>query len=175
MKAVLDRIKDSRGISRLAAILLAGVAAMCVLFIADGYIRHLQQAKLLFDQTQVANAIKLAKVQYMEDGEPDGITYYFDAERSEMVGWDQIGRINGYGRSSRAQNADAQTGAKGIPNTGGKNGGQFLAIAIENADDISARWQGHRLTAYDYTLMTPEERARLTTEQLGQIELDGSE
>ncbi|MGN0362685.1 MAG: hypothetical protein ACI4ET_07580 [Bilifractor sp.] len=165
--------KNSRGITTLTALLLIAVLCFCGLFIAQMYIHHVNDAKMTFDRNQVSNAIKAAKVQYMEDGFGDDVTYYFDAVNGRMLDWDEIDRIEGYGRSDRKHNADAQTGAKGIPNLGGKNGAQFLAISVEdNGNKVYARWQGHKLTAYDYTIMTASEKQRLNTEQIDQIRQD---
>ena len=41
---------------------------------------------------------------------------------------------------------------------------------MESDGTIHSRWQGQWLTGYDYELMTPGERERLTIEQLNQID-----
>ena len=168
----MRKCRESRGIAWITFVVLVLTIAISALFIWDGYMAHVNRAKLLFDQTQVSNAIKAAKVQYMQDGFPDGITYYFDAEGSRMTDWSKIGEIKGYGRSDEKHNTRGQTGALGIPNLGGKGGAQLLAITMEDEDTIFVRWQGQRLTYYDYDLMTEKERSRLTKEQWRQIELD---
>ena len=166
---------NKKGIANLTAILLIAVIVFCGLFVVQMYLRHLNDAKMTFDRNQVENAIKAAKVQYMEDGSDDDVTYYFDAVNSRMLGWDEIGKIKGYGRSDRKHNAKAETGAVGIPNVGGKNGGQFLALSVEEKGTVvHPRWQGHTLTAYDYTLMSVSEKRRLNTEQKDQIERDAA-
>ena len=66
---------------------------------------------------------------------------------------------------------DAETGAVGIPNLGGENGAQLLAITFEDDEHVNIRWQGNVLTPYDLELMTTAEQERLTTQQLNQIEL----
>lgn len=166
---------DKRGIANLTAILLIAVIFCCGMFAVQMYIRHLNDAKMTFDRNQVDNAIKAAKVQYMEDGFGDDVTYYFDAVNSRMLGWDEIGKIEGYGRSDRKHNANGETGAVGIPNLGGKNGGQLLALSVEDSGTVvHPRWQGHTLTAYDYTLMSVSEKRRLNTEQKDQIEKDAA-
>ncbi len=166
---------DKRGIANLTAILLIAVIFFCGMFAVQMYIRHLNDAKMTFDRNQVENAIKAAKVQYMEDGFGEDVTYYFDAVNSRMLGWDEIGKIEGYGRSERKHNANGETGAVGIPNLGGKNGGQLLALSVEDSGRVvHPRWQGHTLTAYDYTLMSVSEKRRLNTEQKDQIEKDAA-
>lgn len=168
-------IRNERGITNLTTVLLIAVIFFCGMFVVRMYVRHLNDAKMTFDRNQVENAIKAAKVQYMEDGFGGDVTYYFDSVNSRMLGWDEIGKIEGYGRSDRRHNANGETGALGIPNLGGKNGGQFLALSVEDSGTVvHPRWQGHTLTAYDYTLMTVSERRRLNTEQKDQIEKDAA-
>ncbi len=166
------KLRGRSGLSRLVFLLLCGIAAMLLLFIVEGYIRHLDDAKLTFDKDQVYEALELAKIQYLSEGCPAGITYYYDAERARMVPFDEIGNIVGYGRSSAAHNRHGETGALGIPNLGGRGGAQFLAIAIEDDNTFNVRWQGKRLTVYDESLMSAQELARLTEAQRLQIELD---
>jgi len=160
------------GMSVVVFILLCGIAAMLLLFVVDGYLGHLDDAKMTFDKDQVHEAMELARYQYLGDGCPAGITYYFDAERGKMVSFEEIGSIVGYGRSSAARNLHGETGAVGIPNLEGKGGAQILAIAVEDENTFNARWQGKRLTVYDESLMSPRERERLSEEQRLQIELD---
>ena len=170
-----DVCVNQEGIANLTAVLLIAVIVFCGIFAVQMYIRHLNDAKMTFDRNQVENAIKAAKVQYMEDGFGDDVTYYFDAVNSRMLGWDEIGKIEGYGRSDRKHNANGETGALGVPYLGGKIGGQFLALSVEeNGTVVHPRWQGHRLTVYDYTLMSVSEKRRLNTEQKDQIEKDAA-
>lgn len=169
---IKTKLRSCRGMTLPVLLLLCGIAAMLVLFIVEAYLGHLNDAKMTFDKDQVREAIELAKIQYLSEGCPAGTTYYFDAERAKMVPFDEIVNIVGYGRSSAAHNRHGETGALGIPNLGGRGGAQFLAIAIEDDDTVNARWQGHRLTVYDESLMSAQELARLTDVQRLQIEAD---
>ena len=169
---IRKKLRSRRGMTWPVLLLLCGIAAMLLLFAVEGYIRHLDDAKMTFDKQQVYEALELAKVQYLSEGCPAGTTYYYDAERAKMVPFDEIVNIVGYGRSDAAHNRHGETGALGIPNLGGRNGGQLLAIAVENDDTFNARWQGKRLTVYDESLMSAQELARLTDTQRLQIEAD---
>ena len=169
----MKKCRESSGITWITFLVLILTILLSGLFIVDGYINHLHHARLIFDQTQVSHAIKEAKIQYMQDGFPaEGITYYFDAEGSQMVDWTGISRITGYGRSDEKHNRRGETGAVGIPNLGGKDGAQLLAISVEDEDSITVRWQGNRLTYYDYSIMTEKEKGRLSTEQWRQVQAD---
>lgn len=170
--AIRRKLCSRRGVSTLVVLLLCGIAAMLVLFAVEGYLRHLDDAKMTLDKQQVHRALELARMQYLGDGCPNGITYYYDAERGKMVPFDEIGSIAGYGRCSARQNRRGETGALGIPNLDGEGGAQLLAIAVEDEDTFNARWQGKRLTVYDESLMSAAERSRLSDEQRLQIEVD---
>lgn len=166
------KLRSRCGMSIVVFLLLCGIVAMIALFVADGYMKHLDDVKMTLDKDQVHEAMELARYQYMGDGYPAGITYYYDAERGSMVSFDEIGNIVGYGRCSAEQNLHGETGAVGIPNLKGKGGAQILAIAVEDENTFNARWQGKRLTVYDESLMSALERARLTEAQRLQIDLD---
>lgn len=168
---IKEKIESRKGLSRLAAILLVAVIAMCVWFIAEAYQKHLHDARMTFDQDQVNVALRNARVQYLTDGCPAGITYYYDAENATFRSFDEVNLIHGYGRCYESENLHGETGAVGIPNRGGPDGAQFLAIAFEDGDHCVIRWQGRFLTPYDMELMSTAEQARLTTEQLQQIEI----
>ena len=169
---IRKKLRSRRGMTWPVFLLLCGIAAMLLLLVVEGYIRHLDDAKMTFDKQQVHEALELAKVQYLSEGCPAGITYYYDAEHARMVPFDEIVNVAGYGRSSASHNRNGETGAVGIPNLGGENGGQLLAIAIENDTTFNVRWQGKRLTVYDESLMSKEELARLSETQRLQIEVD---
>lgn len=169
---IRTKLRGCRGMSSLVVLLLCGIAAMLLLFIVEGYIRHLDDAKMTFDKDQVHEALELAKIQYLSEGGGGPVTYYYDAEHGRMVSFDEIGSVVGYGRCSAAQNRHGETGAVGIPNMGGRNGAQILAIAVENDNTFNVRWQGKRLTVYDESLMTEQELSRLTDVQRLQIEAD---
>ena len=169
---IREKLRSCRGLSRIVFLLLCGIAAMLLLLVAEGYLRHLDDAKMSFDKQQVHRALELARIRYLGDGCPAGITYYYDAERGEMVSFDEIGDIVGYGRCSAAQNRHGETGALGIPNLDGEGGAQLLAIAVEDENTFNARWQGKRLTVYDESLMSAAERQRLSDTQRLQIEVD---
>ena len=168
---IKERLKSRSGIAWLTAILLAAVIAMALWFVVDAYREHLKDVRMTFDRDQVATALRNAKVQYLTDGCPYGITYYYDAERVTFCSFKEIEQIKGYGRCYKDENLHGETGAPGIPNLGGKDGAQLLAISFEDESHVSIRWQGRFLTPYDMELMTTAEQARLTTEQLDQIEI----
>lgn len=170
--AIKEKLHSRHGISTAVALLLCGIAAMLLLLVVEGYLRHLDDAKMTFDKQQVHEALELARMQYLGDGCPGGITYYYDAERGKMVSFDEIGDIVCYGRCSAKQNRRGETGALGIPNLGSEGGAQLLAIAVEDEDTFNARWQGKRLTVYDESLMSAAERERLSDTQRLQIEVD---
>jgi len=174
-KPIMKKLKSSAGIALIFFILITGILAVSVSILIYGYRQHLRQAKLMFDQEEVDEAIAAAKVQYIQDGSPGGVTYYYDEAAKKVYdakGFKGAVPITGYGRSAERENRKGQTGAAGIPNRGGKDGGQFLAIAVEGDDQVSARWQGPLLTQYDYELMTHDEKLRLTNDQKDQIEQD---
>jgi hypothetical protein len=186
-----SRLCSENGVARLIVLLTVAVIAVYACFAAAGYIQHLNDAKMTFDSEEVDEAKALAKHQYVLDGASGGITYYYDADGKKLTDASTYkGKINiaGYGRSDAKHNANAETGALGIPNKGDDGGAQFLAIVIDPAGNyseaggnvfenseglmISARWQGSYLTYYDYKLMTDAERSRLTSAQKDQIEKD---
>lgn len=187
-----QKLNERSGMARLVFILLTAVIAAYGCFAVGGYIHHLNQAKLLFDEEQVDEAVAAAKHQYVLDGGSSGITYYYNADGKKLTDASAYsGKIDitGYGRSDAKHNRRNETGAAGIPNKGsGSGGAQFLAIAIDPAGNyaasggnvfsntdglmISARWQGKYLTWYDYMLMTNAERSRLTAAQCDQINRD---
>lgn len=166
------KLRSRRGMTWPVFLLLCGIAAMLLLFAVEGYLKHLNDAKMTFDKQQVHEALELAKVQYLSEGCPAGTTYYYDAERARMVPFEEIVNIVGYGRADAAHNRHGETGALGIPNLGGEGGGQLLAIAVEDDNTFNVRWQGKRLTVYDESLMSARELARLTETQRLQIETD---
>ena len=98
--AIKEKLHNCRGMSRVVFLLLCGIAAMFLLFAVEGYLRHLDDEKMTFDKLQVHRALELARIRYLGDGCPSGITYYYDAERGEMVSFDEIGGIVCYGRSN---------------------------------------------------------------------------
>ena len=64
------------------------------------------------------------------------------------------------------------TGAKGVPNFGGENGSQLLAITVADGEIINIRWTGKKYTVLDYELMTVRERNALDPKDLDEIEKD---
>ncbi|MEE0955965.1 MAG: hypothetical protein U0L49_09175 [Eubacterium sp.] len=171
----MKKLKSKSGLALIFFVLISGIIAVSISIVVYGYQIHLRQAKLMFDQEEVNEAISCAKVAYLQSPSASGVTYYYDEVTKEVYDASSYkGRvpIAGYGRSAEKDNRKGQTGAAGIPNKGGRDGAQFLAIAVESDSEISARWQGPVLTEYDYDLMTRYEKLRLTDSQMEQIEAD---
>lgn len=171
----MKKLKSSCGIGLIFFLLLAGIIAVSISIILYGYGLHLRDAKLMFDQEEVDEAIAAAKVAYLQDGSGGEITYYYDEATKQVYDastYEGPVPIKGYGRSSEKANRRGETGAAGIPNRGGRDGAQFLAVFVSNETDFTARWQGPLLTQYDYELMTHDEKLHLTNDQLDQIEQD---
>jgi len=163
-----------RGRALLIVILVVAVVLMAGWFAYDAYVEHIKQMKLDYDITMVNEAEDCATVQYLTDGCPGVMVYYYDATKKICVdSTDYVWRVDieGYGMSSEEQNLNGETGAVGIPNLGGDDGAQLLAIVVkDNGDTVYSRWQGQLLTEYDLTLMTEEELENLTMEQRQQVE-----
>lgn len=142
MKAALEKIKNRNGLSIITFLLLIAVAVAVVFIIAiPAYNSHLKEARLTFDIETVSTAHDVATVQYMQDGEPGSITYYYDEQSHKCLLRDEIDSIKPYGRSFESENLNGETGAVGIPNLGGKDGAQILAVTIEN-NTVKMRWTG---------------------------------
>ena len=59
-----------------------------------------------------------------------------------------------------------------MPNFGGENGAQLLAITVADGEIINIRWTGKKYTVLDYELMTVRERNALEPKELDEIEKD---
>ena len=169
-----QRLRDEKGMIVAIAIMLTAVLAAAVLFVViPGYQQHLRDAKVEMDSTSVATARDVASITYLQDGNPDLITYYYDEINHKCVLLDEIDSIEPYGRSAEADNLNGETGAKGIPNLGKDNGGaQLIAITFKNNEILNIRWTGKKCTVLDYDLMTVEEHNALTTKQQDELEKD---
>ena len=171
-----EKLKREDGIGLAEAMLLVLILGILLLFLRDGYIRHVQEIRLTFDREQVDEAVSLAQRQYLTEGRSGPVTYYYDAERKCLTGKDGSARIRGYGRSLAAQNRRGETGASGVPNKGKDGGPQFLVISLKaDGAEPSARWQGPVPDYQDYLLMTKEERDGLTEEEFLHIREEAPE
>ena len=173
MKECRAKLRSRSGIGLIFVILIAAILAVCASIIYLGYQQHLKNSRLLFDELTVTTAERIAKETYILDLRSNGVTYYYDGIHREVFDASTFtgkADLEGYGRSYESENAHGETGAVGIPNKGGEGGAQFLAVSVELDGTIHSRWQGPWLTGEDYELMTPEERDRLTIDQLNQID-----
>ena len=59
-----------------------------------------------------------------------------------------------------------------MPNFGGENGAQLLAITVADGEIINIRWTRKKYTVLDYELMTVRERNALDSKDLDEIEKD---
>lgn len=131
-----DRLCDRRGLAAVHYILLVLIALVLLMFVVDGYMRHLQDIAMTYDCEEVNEAVACAKTQYLMDGAPGAVVYYYDAEskqvytRDHFPAQDRVDLI-GYGRSLEFQNRQAQTGAVGVPNRGDER----YRTAIGRLDD----------------------------------------
>ena len=173
MKECRAKLRSKSGIGLIFVILITSILAVCASILYLGYQQHLKNSRLLFDELTVTTAERVAKETYILDLRSDGVTYYYDGiHRNVYDASTFTGKVDleGYGRSYEPENANGETGAVGIPNKGENGGAQFLAVSVELDGTIHSRWQGAWLTGEDYELMTPEERDRLTIDQLNQID-----
>ena len=173
MKKCIQKLRSKSGIALIFVVLICAILAVCLSICYLGYQQHMKNSRLLFDELTVTTAERVAKENYILDLYSGGVTYYYDGIHRTVIPASSVeGKVNltGYGRSYESENAKGETGAVGIPNKGGTNGAQFLAVSVESDGTIHSRWQGPWLSGYDYELMTPEERERLTIEQLNQID-----
>ena len=173
MKECRVKLRSKSGIGLIFVILIAAILAVCASIVYLGYQQHLKNSRLLFDELTVTTAERIAKETYILDIRTNGVTYYYDGIHREVFDASTFtGKVDlaGYGRCYESENAHGETGAVGIPNKGENGGAQFLAVSVEMDGTIHSRWQGAWLTGEDYELMTPEERERLTVDQLNQID-----
>lgn len=172
MKAVLEKIKSRRGLSIIVFLLMIAVVSAAVFIIAiPAYISHLKQVRLTFDMETVSTAHDVASVKYLQDGEPGIVTYYYDELSHRCLLRDEIGRIKPYGRSFASENSQAETGAAGVPNLGGSDGAQLIAVTIEN-NTVKMRWTGNKWSYNDYILMDDLEKSLLTDNDLHEMDTD---
>lgn len=130
------RLRDRRGLAAVHYILMVLIALVLLMFVADGYMRHLQDIAMTYDCEEVNEAVACAKTQYLMDGAPVAVVYYYDAESKQVYTRDHFQekdriRLKGYGRSLAFQNRQAQTGAIGVPNRGDER----YRTAIGRLDD----------------------------------------
>ena len=117
------RLRDRRGLAAVHYILMVLIALVLLMFVVDGYMRHLQDIAMTCDCEEVNEAVACAKTQYLMDGAPGAVVYYYDAETKQVYTRDHFPAqdrvdLKGYGRSLEFQNRKAQTGAIGVPNRG---------------------------------------------------------
>jgi len=109
------RLSETDGAALTIVLLVIGVVIVAALFVIEGYIQHVRDAKMTFDSEMVDEAEDCAIVQYLSDGAPaGGVTYYYDAAKKQCYNaanftW-RIG-ITGYGLSSAKMNSKGETGA----------------------------------------------------------------
>ncbi|MCI5746928.1 hypothetical protein [Eubacterium pyruvativorans] len=166
------KLEENAGMALITILLLAGVITLTLMILWSGYQQHVRDRNRTFDRDQVREAEALARHNYLSEARSGGVTYCYDGIHHRMVPPDRAGRIRGYGRTAGADNRHQETGARGIPNRGGRNGAQFLAVSVEEDGTVSAYWRGKTLTVYDYNHMTGGERKRLTLSQYREIRLD---
>ncbi len=170
---MLRKLHSEDGVILPIVLLAIAVIAATVFFVAiPGYQEHLRNAKIQADTQSVATAKDVASVTYLQDGGGSLVTYYYDERSHKCLPRSKIGDIEPYGRCSEEDNRNGVTGAKGVPNFGGENGAQLLAITIADGDIINIRWTGKKYTVLDYDLMTIRERNALDSEALDEIEKD---
>lgn len=172
MNGTRRKLEDRTGLAVITILLLAGVIVLSLMILWSGYQQHVSDRNRTFDRDQVREAEALARNDYLSENRSGGVTYCYDAVHHRMVPPSRAGRIRGYGRTAAKDNRHQETGARGIPNRGGRNGAQFLAVSVEENGSTSAYWRGKTLTVYDYHLMTKGERNRLTVSQYREIRLD---
>ena len=173
MKECRAKLRSQSGIALIFVVLIGAIAAVCASIFYLGYQQHLKNSRLLVDELTVTTAERVARETYILDLRSGGVTYYYnDTHRSLIDASTVDGKVDieGYGLCYKSENANAETGAVGIPNKGKDGGAQILAVSIESDGTVHSRWQGNWLTGEDYELMTPEERDRLTIAQLNQID-----
>ena len=221
MQMICKKLKDRRGLAAVHYILLVLIVLILLMFVVDGYLKHLQDIAMTYDCEEVNEAIACAKTQYLMDGVPGETVYYYDADTKQVYPRDHFPekdcvKLKGYGRSLEFQNRKAQTGAIGVPNRGDERyrtaigrlddgttttsndvthnrtffdnilqnvtglgdpeGAQFLAISFGADGQLSmVRWRGPVLYYYDWTIMSTEEKAALTSEEKKIIAEDAPE
>ena len=150
-------LSESRGLATIHYILMILILLIILMFFADGYIKHLQDAARTYDAQEVNEALTLAATQYLFDGAPQKIIYYYDAETKQVYPREHFRRndrvdIKGYGRTLAYQNRNNETGAVGIPNRGSEkyreNMGGLDAGAVTTRDDVT-----HNSTFFDNIIM----------------------
>lgn len=171
----VKKLREQSGMALVFVLLLLAITAVSASIILYGYQKHLINVRLLFDEAQVDTAKRTAREEYILDAETGGVLYYFEGTSRKVIRADTIVGpvpVTGYGRTHKKDNRRGQTGAAGIPNRQEDGGPQFLAVYVSPDGKTYARWQGKRLTGYDYTLMQSGERKLLTEDMKNQIALD---
>ncbi len=122
-QSVNKKMRSDNGLAAIHYILMVLILLILLMFVAEGYIRHLQDVARTYDKEEVNEAIALATTQYLMDGAPQKVIYYYDAETKQVYTRDHFKKhdrvdIKGYGRTLAYQNRKLETGAVGIPNRG---------------------------------------------------------
>jgi len=148
-----SKLSNDHGLAMIHYILMVAILLIILMFVADGYIRHLQDVARTYDSEEVNEAVSLATNQYLFDSAPAQIIYYYDAETKQVYTRDHFSRndrvdIKGYGRTLAFQNLNLETGAIGIPNRGSEKYRKDLGNLDEGVsttrDDVT-----HNSTFFD--------------------------
>ena len=78
------RLRDRRGLAAVHYILMVLIVLVLLMFVVDGYMRHLQDIAMTYDCEEVDEAVACAKTQYLMDGAPGAVVYYYDAETKQV-------------------------------------------------------------------------------------------
>ena len=173
LRKLHEKLMQRDGMILPIVLLSVAVIASTILFVViPGYQEHLRSARIQADVQSVATARDVASITYLQDGGGFLVTYYYDERSHKCLPRTKLKDIEPYGRCSEEDNRNNVTGAKGVPNFGGENGAQLLAITVADGEIINIRWTGKKYTVLDYELMTVRERNALEPKDLDEIEKD---
>ena len=105
------RLRDRRGLAAVHYILMVLIALVLLMFVVEGYMRHLQDIAMTYDCEEVNEAVACAKTQYLMDGAPGAVVYYYDAETKQVYTRDHFQekdriKLKGYEHSLVDQSAE---------------------------------------------------------------------
>ncbi len=169
------KLKSNQGFSLFPGLLIIVLAAAVIalvgaVFILPFYQDHVKDRNLTMDALSVRTAEDVAKIQYLQDGDGGLVVYYYDELTHKAVKRDQLAAIKPYGRATREQNRNGESGAKGVPNLEDRGGAQIIALAIDGGESVNARWTGKTWTYPDYYYMTQKERKKLKQKDLKEMD-----
>ncbi len=132
----MRRMKRNQGLAAVHYVLMVLIVLILLMFVVEGYLRHLQDIAMTYDVEEVHEAVACAKTQYLMDGVPGAMVYYYDAATKQVYPRDYFKTedridLTGYGRSLEFQNRKSETGAVGVPNRGDER----YRTAIGRLDD----------------------------------------